>query len=212
MEQTRHRLTCTKAAALRYVGHLDWVKVWERILRRAGLPIVHSQGFHPQPKMHFASALPVGCASVAEVLDVFFTQPLAPHEVQAALVPQLPAGMRLLAIEAVPLAAPALQATLCAADYELTVQTTDSPQVIAERIHALLAAKTLPRERRSKAYDLRPLIVDVKLVCAAGNTLTLAARLRASQTGGAGRPDELLDALGLSAAPAEICRVGLAFE
>ncbi len=207
---TRLRLKFSKEGALRYIGHLDMARVWERILRRARLPVAFSQGFHPQPKLQFAAALPVGCASTAELMDVVLAQDLTPEQARQAIEPQLPAGLGVLAIEAVPLNAPALQATLQSADYVLTIETSESLDEISRRAQALLAAPTLPRERRGKAYDLRPLILDLR-VEAVDRIVTLWARLRASQTAGTGRPDELLDALSLGDTPAQICRTGLEF-
>lgn len=211
MESKRLRVTYTKEGALRYVGHLDMVKVWERILRRAGLPLAYSQGFHPQPKLQFASALPVGCASTAEVMDIILEQPLTPHAVRQAIAPQLPQGMSVLSVVEAPLDAPALQASLQSADYALTLETTEPIEAVQRRIQALLDAPTLPRQRRGKMYDLRPLILDLTIQQADETHLTLIARLQASQDGGTGRPDELLDALGLSDTPAEICRTALNF-
>ncbi len=59
----RLRLTFAKTAAMRYTGHLDLHTTWERTLRRARLPLAYSQGFHPQPKIQLASALPLGFTS-----------------------------------------------------------------------------------------------------------------------------------------------------
>lgn len=217
----RIRLTFSKEGALRYVGHLDLAKTWERILRRAGLPVAYSLGFHPQPKLQFASALPVGCASTAEVMDVIMAEPVTPEAALQALAPQLPEGLRVLAAVEVPLAAPALQAALQSADYTLSVETDEPIEMIRRRVQALLDSPTLPRERRGKRYDLRPLVLDLRVepapptlpgtACKGERRITLRARLRASQDAGAGRPDEVLDALGLGGAPAQICRTALNF-
>ena len=56
----RVRLTFTKQGALRYTGHLDLHKILERSIRRAKLPLAYSQGYHPQPKINLAAALPLG--------------------------------------------------------------------------------------------------------------------------------------------------------
>ena len=66
------RLTFTKTGPARYICHLDLHRAWERILRRAGAPIAYSEGFHPQARLQFASALPLGYSSDAEIIDVFF--------------------------------------------------------------------------------------------------------------------------------------------
>ena len=73
----RIRITFAKQGPLRYTGHLDLHKLWERAARRAELPLAYSQGFHPQPKMNIAAALPLGFSSRCEVMDMKLE-----HEIQ----------------------------------------------------------------------------------------------------------------------------------
>jgi hypothetical protein len=68
---TRLRITFAKQGALRYIGHLDLHKMWESATRRAGVALAYSQGFHPQPKIQLASALPLGFSSRCEVADMW---------------------------------------------------------------------------------------------------------------------------------------------
>jgi len=72
----RLRITFTKGENLRYISHLDLARTWERVLRRAGIPVLYSRGYHPHPKIVFAAALPVGCTGAAEVMDVVRQAPL----------------------------------------------------------------------------------------------------------------------------------------
>ena len=67
----RLRITFHKTAAMRYTGHLDLHKTWERTIRRARLPLAYSQGYHPQPRLNVASALPLGFTSECELLDLW---------------------------------------------------------------------------------------------------------------------------------------------
>ncbi|HLE27799.1 MAG TPA: TIGR03936 family radical SAM-associated protein, partial [Anaerolineales bacterium] len=71
----RLRLTFAKTAAMKFSGHLDLHKTWERTLRRARLPLAYSQGFNPQPRLQLASALPLGFTSECEVLDAWMEAP-----------------------------------------------------------------------------------------------------------------------------------------
>jgi radical SAM-linked protein len=70
----RLRITFSQAGALRYVGHLDMVRTWERGLRRAGVPLAYSGGFNPGPRLYFASGLPLGATGRAEIVDVLLTE------------------------------------------------------------------------------------------------------------------------------------------
>ena len=86
----RIQITFSKQGSLRYTGHLDLHKLWERAARRAELPLAYSQGFHPQPKMNIAAALPLGFSSRCEVLDMRLEKAI-PLD---GLVEKLPAALR----------------------------------------------------------------------------------------------------------------------
>jgi radical SAM-linked protein len=66
----RIQITFSKTGAMRFTGHLDLHRAWERTFRRAALPLAYSQGYNPRPKMNLASALPLGFTSECEVIDV----------------------------------------------------------------------------------------------------------------------------------------------
>ena len=208
----RYRITFTRDRAVRFVGHLDLAKTWERVLRRADLPVAFSQGFHPLPKITFASALPVGCTSEAEVMDVVLTEPIAPSDMAARLAPALPAGIAIASITEVPLNAPALQAALRWAEYVVTVETDETREQVESKVQTFLAAPSLMRERRGKSYDLRPLVLSLTVEAVLASSVQLVMRLLADASAGTGRPDEVLAALGWADAPAQIHRRELGFE
>jgi len=197
---------------VRFVGHLDMVKTWERILRRADLPLAYSQGFHPQPKLTFASALPVGCTSEAEVMDVVLCEPLEPSDMMTRLTAVLPVGLGVASVVEVPLNAPALPTLLRWAEYSVTVETDEAPQQIEAKVRAFLEAVTLPCERRGKAYDLRPLVLSLSVESIQPPYVRLAMRLAADADVGTGRPDQVLAALGWDSALAQIHRRRLGFK
>ena len=208
----RNRIIFTRDRTVRFVGHLDLAKTWERVLRRADLPVAFSQGFHPLPKITFASALPVGCTSEAEVMDVVLTEPIAPSDMAARLAPALPAGIAIASITEVPLNAPALQAALRWAEYVVTVETDETREQVESLVQTFLAAPSLMRERRGKSYDLRPLVLSLTVEAVLASSVQLVMRLLADASAGTGRPDEVLAALGWADAPAQIHRRELGFE
>jgi radical SAM-linked protein len=207
----RYRITFTRDRTVRFVGHLDLAKTWERILRRADLPVAHSQGFHPLPKITFASALPVGCTSEAELMDVVLSEPLAPSEVMGRLASTLPAGIAIMSVAEVPLNAPALQAELRWAEYLVTIETTESREQIEAQVRMFMEAVSVMRERRGKSYDLRPLVLSLQVNEASGASAQIAMRLKADAKAGTGRPDEMLSALGWGDVPAQVHRRKLGF-
>ena len=208
----RYRITFTRDRTVRFVGHLDLAKTWERILRRADLPVAYSQGFHPLPKITFASALPVGCTSECELMDVVLSEPMDPSDVMARLAPALPAGIAVTSVAQVPLDAPALQAELRWTEYLVTVETDEASEQIEQKMRAFLAAPTLPRERRGKSYDLRPLVLSLSAEAVPDSSAQIVMRLLADANAGTGRPDEVLAALGWGDAPVQIHRRKLGFE
>ncbi len=207
----RLRATYAKGEAVKYISHLDLARTMERAFRRAGLPLVYSQGFNPRPKFAFASALPVGATGRAELVDVWLSPPLAPLEFAKRVAPQLPAGLELVEVREVDPALPSLQASVSHAEYIVTLQ--EPPPDLEERIAKLLASDTLPMERERKgklrAYDLRPLIVNLWRV--GGTEAQIGIKL-ANSSSATGRADQVLEALGLGDAPRAVERTRLYFD
>jgi len=212
----RLRITFAKQGALRYIGHLDLHKVWERSLRRARLPLAYSQGFHPQPKIQLAAALPLGFTSRAEVLDLWLTENLDPASLPAALREVMPPGLTILGVEQVDERAPALQTEVIAAEYQVEITEAGPVSDLNERLASVMAAESLPRERRGKRYDLRPLIEELSLIprpSSSGNGGKRMVLMRLSARPGAtGRPEEVLAVLGISLEAARIERMRLLFR
>jgi radical SAM-linked protein len=220
----RLRVTFSKAGPLRYSGHLDLHKTWERTTLRAGLPLAYSQGFHPGPKIQLACALPLGFLGRAELVDLW----LEPEsEVWRLRIPEVlqaaaPPGLTILAVEEVDAHLPALQTQMASAEYEVTLLDPADAADLTRRLSAVMEAASLPRQRRGKGYDLRPLIesltVSPPLPAPLGDAPPGFARgasrgegqgvrvfMRLSAREGAtGRPEEVLDALGI---PFEATRV-----
>ena len=218
VQETRLRLTFVHGAALRWISHLDLVRLWERALRRAGLPVAYTRGFNPQIRLQFAAALPTGCYGRAEVADLWLERPVPPDEFAARVRAQLPPGIELTDVQEVDLRLPSLQTQLRAADWRVAVEVpTLSAEELAARVAALLAADELPHARRRRegetphSYDLRPLIeaLWVEGVDPDG-WLVLRMRLRAA-AGATGRPDAVLDVLGLGDRPQRSERLALHF-
>lgn len=211
----RLRITFSQGGALRYVGHLDVVRTWERGLRRAGAPLAYSSGFHPGPRLYFASGLPLGATGRAEIVDVLLTEALTPETFLAQLAPHLPPGLTLLHAVEAPLKTPALQAVLLASVWQVEVQSDEAPAALSGKIDALLAQEKVVARRvrkgHSKEYDLRPLVLTLGYEGQpepGWHRLGMTLRSEPSATG---RADAVLAALGLAANVARIERAALIF-
>jgi radical SAM-linked protein len=220
----RIRITFAKQGPLRYTGHLDLHKLWERAARRAGLPLAYSQGFHPQPKMNIAAALPLGFSSRCEVLDMRLQQEIPLDGLCDRLQGTLPTGIRVSNVDRVDESLPALQTQVASAEYEVTLKEAVDLSELERRVDDVLTSDSLPRERRGKAYDLRPLIEEIALAPPSpltppsgalrglpGGEGKIFMRLSARE-GATGRPEEVLDALGISFEETRIERTRIIFK
>ncbi len=206
----RVRITFSKQGALRYTGHLDLHKLWERAARRAGLPLSYSQGFHPQPKISLAAALPLGFSSRCEIMDIRLNEDLALEDISSRLKDTLPADIQVLNVESVDERAPALQTQIVSATYEVHLTEPVAGSDLTRNVEQIMMAEALQRERRGKSYDLRPLIEMLSVVTEANGTTWLRMTLTARE-GATGRPDEVLEVLGIAADTARVERTHLIF-
>ena len=206
----RLRITFSKQGALRYTGHLDLHTLLERAARRANLPLAYSQGFHPTPKIQLASALPLGFSSRAEMMDMWLTTECELSQIRADLQSTLPRDIQILNMEVVDDRAPALQTQLIAAEYEATL--TEPASNLTSRLAALSEAASLPRERRGKTYDLRPLIESLEAAPADGSGKWRILMRLVAREGATGRPEEVLSALEIPSESARVERTSLIFQ
>lgn len=204
------RITFARDGGVRYLSHLEMMRAWERVLRRAGWRLAYSQGFNPHPKLSFAVALPVGVAARAELLDVQLEEPRSLGSASMELSREMPEGLEVVDVVEVSVDAPPIQRCLQAAEYSARCPagTLDALIVEASRV---LAAPSLPRGRaregRVVEYDLRPMIQALWLEEESGYPM-VCMRLRADAQG-AGRADEVLRELGLDPADCQITRTRL---
>lgn len=210
----RYQITFSKTGPMRFTSHLDLHKTIERTMRRANLPIVYSEGFNPRPKLTLASALPLGYTSEAEVAEFWLKESLPVDEVAKALHKAAAPGFILHKAITTESQAPKLQNDLTSAQFTITLSQPHPG--LEKAVEEMLAAEELPRVRvrkgKKKTYDLRPLILDAAVTPAAAEQpqqLTLHLKAEPSATG---RPDEVLDELGIDPLAPHIHRTQLHFQ
>jgi radical SAM-linked protein len=209
----RVRILFSRGQEIKFISHLDLIRVWHRALRRAGIVLAYSEGFNPHPKLSLAAPLPLGITSEAELMDIYIAQLLSAHTLTARLKPELPTGLDIIQAFVIPLPLPSLQAQIHFAEYIVRVPAT-SQEALSEAITALLALDSLPwqhqRDTGTKCYDLRPLIDDIKLLVLDRGLASVFMRLHHGSEG-AGRPEQVVKALGLDTA-IDIHRTKLVLE
>jgi radical SAM-linked protein len=161
--------------------------------------LAYSGGFNPRPKLHLADALPLGHIGEAELLDVWLERVMSVEDFVRALAPVLPGGLTISQVRQVSLKEPALQTRVVSAEYRVTVDWEESAGEVGARVERVLTAAELPRERRGRRYDLRPLIERLRLERADGVEVVLEMQL-AARPGATARPEAVLGALGMEEA------------
>lgn len=117
----RLRVEFGKHGTLALLSHLDLMRLLDRALRRAALPISFTGGFHPSPRISVASALPLGATSSGEIVDFELTQIMDPEAFQIRLAEQLPSELQLNQTVSIDLKSPAASQLIESAEYEIAV-------------------------------------------------------------------------------------------
>lgn len=112
-------LVFRKFGRLRFVGHLDLMRVFQRALRRAGIPLVYSQGFNPHPLMSFASPLPLGVTGEREIMEIELEEDKEDSVILESLNRELPPGLTILSCRTGCGSKGAAMARVQAAEYEI---------------------------------------------------------------------------------------------
>jgi radical SAM-linked protein len=205
----RLRVRFSRGEEVKYISHLDLIRLWQRALNRAGIPLTYSRGFSPHPQISMALALAMGVTSEAELMDIYVDKFISPHNFTDALSVQLPSGVAIGGVYNTPLTMPSLQSQVRQAEYTVGISTDKSKEKIEADINELLDKETLPwqhqRDTGPKKYDLRVLVDDIWLINWRAGFCIVGMRLRCDSTG-SGRPEQVAAALGFTSYPDSIHR------
>jgi radical SAM-linked protein len=208
----RLRIRFCRGEEVKFISHLDIMRLWQRAINRAGVPLAYSEGFNPHPRMSLAAPLALGITSEAELMDVVLAKWVSPHSFTAAMSYQLPPGIEILQVYPVPLTMSSLQTQVRYAEYRVELETEKGQHDIKLAIENLLATEQLPwqhqRDTGPRHYDLRALIDDLWLVDGSSGYGTIGMRLRCDSSG-SGRPEQVTAALGFENYPKSIHRTKL---
>jgi radical SAM-linked protein len=197
-----------KFDALIYTSNLDVAKTWERVLRRADLPILYSQGFNTRPKIALASALPLGISSECEILDVSMREPIALDGLAERIQATSPSGLRIYDIYEVPVRSGTLPTRVRSSEYRVHFEDGIDRADLQARIDKLLGSDSMLKTKEVKGkpvhINVRPLVYDLH-IDEAGD---LIAHLTVGDRGNV-RPDEVLAELGFADAVVSIHRFQL---
>ncbi len=208
----RLRIKFSRGPELKFISHLDIMRLWYRAFSRAGIPLAYSEGFNPHPRMSLAAPLAVGVTSEAELLDILVKRPVSPHFFASAVGQQLPAGVQILQVYPLAPLLPSLQSQVRFAEYRVELSTDKAAPDIESNISALLSLEKLPwqhyRDTGPRQYDLRALVDDVWLIERSNGRCAIGMRLQCSSRG-SGRPEQVTAALGFIDPPESLHRTRL---
>jgi radical SAM-linked protein len=190
MNRQRLRIRFRKEGDLRLISHRDLARTLERQFRRADLPLAMSEGFHPHPRMTFASALALGIEGADEVVDVFLDQPVTESLAEQRLREQSPPGLVITSVQVLDPQDP--KPRVDRVRYQIRVPAARQPAA-RQAIEQLLQQTACPLARSGgrTPIDVRPAIEELRLE---GDRLQIALRVDAQSPV---QPRQILGLLGL---------------
>lgn len=155
----KYRLKFSKIGKIKYTGHLDLLKIFQRAVKRANLPISYSQGFNPHQIMSFAIPLPLGMESQAEYLDIQLDKHLENEYIKNELNKNMPIGMEILNVIKLKEGQKSAPSIVCIGEYEILLDNN----INKDNIQNFLNQKEINIERVSKKRGKETIkIVNIK--------------------------------------------------
>ncbi len=158
------RLKFTKQGAVKFVGHLDTMRLFQRAIKVAKIPVAYSQGFNPHSLVYFAMPLSVGVSSMAEYMDIVTHTDISPEEVKRLLNDILVEGIVIKDAFLVEEHSDSLMSLVHAAAYEIDLPKQDfSHEDISILKESLKQEEIITRKKGKKgmkSVDIKPMILD----------------------------------------------------
>jgi radical SAM family uncharacterized protein/radical SAM-linked protein len=206
------RLKFRKVGEMRFLSHLELAHLFYRASKRADLPLCFSEGFHPMPRIIFATALPVGMESLTEIVDVECEGKTTPPEVMERLNQTLPPGVEIIDAEEVPLFFH-LSSLPHPSVYWIPLDPLLPKEEAIPKIKKALDKKEFfvhqERDGKKRSVDIRPLIEKMEIKERSGEEHRWGVELVLRKvTGRTAKPIEIVGAiLGLEGEPLAQCKV-----
>jgi len=157
----KFRLTFVKKGEVRFISHLELAHLFYRSAKRAGLPLHHSEGFHPMPRIIFEKALPVGVESLREIVDIELESRISSTELVKRLNQTLPEGIEIIEASEVLFSFPSSSDPQRAV-YRISLDHLLSKEEAQSRLKKALEKGELfilqERKEKKRRIDLLPLI------------------------------------------------------
>ncbi len=149
-ERIIYRVKFTKGEEVKYIGHLDVMRIFQRAIKRAELPIAYSQGFNPHQLLSFASPLTLGTTSCGEYGDFEFREKVDTEDIKNRFNAVLPFGVKVVDVVLLKNGTEKAMASIAAATYEAVLDDRVTPKMIEENLSGYLAQNEIMVMKKTK--------------------------------------------------------------
>lgn len=159
------RVKFSKQGRMKFIGHLDLMRYFQKAMVRAEIDISYSEGFNPHQKMSFAAPLGVGIYSHGEYMDIELNSATTSQEMLDQLNKEMAPGIEVLSIRKLSDDAKNSMSIVAAADYDVVISedyVTEEELSSIERFYQseqIMITKTTKKSQ--KEVDIRPMIYDL---------------------------------------------------
>lgn len=179
------RIKFSKHGVLKFIGHLDVMRYFQKAIRRAGIDIAYSTGFSPHQVMSFAAPLGVGLESNGEYMDIEVNSLTSSQQVMDALNAQMIEGIKILEVKLLPEDAGNAMASVAAAKYSISFRDGYKPAFltktsIADFYNQAEIVVTKKTKRSESTFDMKPFIYELGLT---DDNETISLTVDASSSG-----------------------------
>lgn len=173
------RIKFRKYGVMKFIGHLDVMRYFQKAVRRAEIPVAYSGGFSPHQVMSFAAPLGVGLESNGEYMDLEIREPMSCAQMKDALQQTMAEGMEIVSVKKLPDTAGNVMASVAAAKYTVRFREGYEPEFDwKSQINTFYNKLTIPVMKQSKKsvreIDLKPFIYKME-VCGSAIVMTVDA-------------------------------------
>lgn len=182
------RIKFSKSEAMRFIGHLDIMRYFQKAIRRAGIDIAYSEGYSPHQIMSFAAPLGVGLSSNGEYFDIEVNSYTSSEDMKKRLNEQMASGIEILEITMLNEKAKNAMASVAAAEYSVRFRKGYEPCFdYASQISSFYSRpsiKVIKKTKKSEAtLDLKPAIYSLTVSKEADDTAVIHMLVDASSSG-----------------------------
>ncbi len=164
------RIKFSKQGAMKFIGHLDIMRYFQKAMRRAEIDIRYSEGFSPHQIMSFAAPLGLGLTSNGEYMDIEVNSMADCESLKKALNQVMAEGIQILSCHRLEDTAKNAMSIVAAADYTLTFRDSAVPEDLPGFLNGLLEfygkdqIRIVKKTKKGeKEMDLKPLIYDLQI-------------------------------------------------